>query len=170
MFHSRQIEYRKKEYEIQIPEIWLPGENNPHMVIFAEYLLSRRRYPLQVYLFALNEYCNDRGASQRDIAKKTRERYGLGTFAHTTLGRALKRLHIIINTIEQTVQNSNEEDGGADGCEKTNDESPAGSQGYSSIDLRREHVRLFFNEWLPQATGADQQGFECRATKRMIVI
>ena len=66
------------------------------MVILPEYLLPRRRYPIQVYLYAINEYCDDGNKSQRKAAEKAIKLFGLATFAHTTLGRALKKLYMVI--------------------------------------------------------------------------
>jgi ParB family chromosome partitioning protein len=70
------------------------------MLILPEYLLPGRPCPLEVYLFAINEYCGGRGVSQRHAAETARERFGLATFAHTTLGRALKKLCGVIGGIE----------------------------------------------------------------------
>lgn len=102
IYRSRTIEYRHKVYDIQIPEIWAAEEGSPHMVIIPEYLLLRRRYPLQVYIFAINEYCNSQNKSQRKAAEGARKHFGLTTFSHTTLGRAFKALCKTISKTEET--------------------------------------------------------------------
>jgi len=37
-------------------------------------------------------YCVNKKIGQREAAKRTREYFGLKTFSHTTLGRAMKKL------------------------------------------------------------------------------
>jgi len=41
---------------------------------------------------------------QREAAKRTRERFGLKTFSHTTLGRALKKLEKLIKENENGLE------------------------------------------------------------------
>jgi hypothetical protein len=56
------------------------------------FLIPGRKYPIQVYLYAINLYITDPKASQRYVAEKTREKFGLGKFSHSTLSRTFKRL------------------------------------------------------------------------------
>jgi len=69
-----------KERSLAVPEFLIPG----------------RRYPIYIYVFAMVTYCLNPWMGQREAAKRTRERFDLKTFSHTTLGRALKRLEKLI--------------------------------------------------------------------------
>jgi hypothetical protein len=110
------------------------------MLILPEYLLPRRPYPIEAYLFAIHEYCRDRGISQREAAKRTRARFGLTTFAHTTLGRALKRLCKVIDDIEKTRCCAGE----------TGDAATAGGQDEIGLAELRQKAERFFEKWLPR--------------------
>jgi hypothetical protein len=61
------------------------------ILIIPEFLLPGRPYPIYVYLYAINLYSANPDKSQRESADATRKRFGLTTFSHTTLGRALKQ-------------------------------------------------------------------------------
>ena len=106
------------------------------MVIVPDYLILHRRYPVHVYIYAINEYCNGTSKSQREAAKKTREQFGLETFAHTTLGRACKRL---CTTIDEINKSQNEIADIVDGDIK--------SQAHRGLPQRREYINLFLSKW-----------------------
>jgi len=164
-YHSRKIEYRHKVYDIQVPEIWLDGDKDtPHMVILPDYLLLRMRYPIQVYLYAINVYCNDIRMSQREAAQKTMQQFGLTTFAHTTLGRALKKLLAVIVDIEKASDMHETSD--ADGA--IEDASAAVKAG-GALEEYRERAKIFFDKWMPVNEPA-RGGYEsaCRAMSRRI--
>ena len=107
------------------------------MVIVPDYLISHRRYPVHVYIYAINEYCNCTNKSQRESAKKTRVQFGLETFAHTTLGRAFKKLCMTIDEINKTqtkitgIVNGDIE-----------------SQAHHDLPQRREYINRFLSKWL----------------------
>lgn len=163
-YHSYKIEYRHRSHEIQAPEVWLADSpESPRMLILPEYLLPRRPYPIEVYACAMNEYCGESGMSQREAAETARKRFGLATFAHTTLGRALKKLREVIGGIEKAPCRAGETGGAApDG----GDAAPPGAegQGGSGLAERREKAGHFLGEWLPRG-GAAAGVFEaaCRA-------
>jgi hypothetical protein len=117
------------------------------MVILPEYLLPRKWYPIQVYLYAINEYCNDRNMSQRKAAEKAIKLFGLETFAHTTLGRSLKKLYKVIGDIEELQSNSSEV---ADVTDTVGEDRTVDSQDDGKLSRRRERAMNFFNKWLPQ--------------------
>lgn len=147
-YHSRSIEYRHRVYDIQVPEIWrADAYDTPHMVILPEYLLPRKWYPIQIYLYAINEYCNGRSMSQRKAAEKAIKLFGLTTFAHTTLGRALKRLYKVIGDIEKAQSISPEV---VEGSDTTDEDTAAGNQDVGGLPRRCKRIKSFFNEWLPQ--------------------
>ena len=122
-------------------------EDTPHMVILPEYLLPRKRYPMQVYLYAINEYCNNGNKSQRKSAEKAIKLFGLTTFAHTTLGRTLKKLYMVIGDIEEAQSISSEVVEVSDTIEEN---AAADSQDVVGLAERCKRVRSFFNKWLPQ--------------------
>ena len=74
------LEYRKDE------------KGYEPVVIIPDFLVRGRRYPVEVYLYAIEIYSGDPEKGQRKAAEETRKRFDLATFAHTTLGRALKAL------------------------------------------------------------------------------
>lgn len=131
-------------------------EDTPHMVILPEYLLPRRWYPIQVYLYAINEYCNDGNKSQRKAAEKAIKLFGLTTFAHTTLGRTLKKLYMVIGDIEEAQSISPEVVEVSDTIEEN---AAAGSQDVVGLAERCKRIRSFFNKWLPQ-NDPTRHGFE----------
>lgn len=126
------------------------------MVILPEYLLPRRWYPIQVYLYAINEYCNDGNKSQRKAAEKAIKLFGLTTFAHTTLGRTLKKLYMIIGDIEEAQSISPEV---VEVSDTMDEDTAAGSQDVVGLAARCKRIRSFFNEWLPQYEET-RSGFE----------
>ena len=103
-YHMRGIDCRNSTLTVQIPEIWLADEKDaPHMCIYPEYLLAHGRKPIQAYIYAIYEYCkNQQKASQRKAAAKAAQLFGLLKFAHTTLGRVLKKLVAVVGDIEES--------------------------------------------------------------------
>ena len=78
--------------------------NEDGYVIIPEFLIPGRRYTIYVYLFAIVTYCLNPWMGQREAAKRTRKRFGLETFSHTTLGRAMKKLENLISKYEDEPQ------------------------------------------------------------------
>ena len=79
------------ECEVICLEIWKKGDKE-HSLIIPAFLLPRRDYPAYVYLFVINLYSSNPQLGQRKVAEETRKKYDLKTFAHTTVGRAMKAL------------------------------------------------------------------------------
>jgi len=126
------------------------------MVILPEYLLLRKRYPIQVYLYAINEYCNNGNKSQRKAARKAIKLFGLETFAHTTLGRTLKKLYKIICDIEEA-QSINLEV--IEVSDTMSEGTATGSQDVVGLAGRCRRIKSFFYKWLPQHDST-RYGFE----------
>lgn len=63
-------------------------------------MIPRRPYPVCVYLFAMNMYSANATMGQRAVAEATRKHFGLETFSHTTLGRAMKKLASLLEEYE----------------------------------------------------------------------
>jgi hypothetical protein len=87
---SYKLNCHHKEYTILCPEFRKGG--SLHIVIIPEFLIPRRPYPVYVYLYAIDLYSANPEKGQRWAAEATRQYFGLESFAHTTLGRALKAL------------------------------------------------------------------------------
>lgn len=60
-------------------------------LIWPSFKLPRRPYPCFVYIYAVALYLST-GRSMRDVASEVRKRFGLTTFSHSTISRALKKL------------------------------------------------------------------------------
>jgi hypothetical protein len=102
---SYQIECWHKNYSVVCP-VYLDNKcGSEAVVITPEFLLSRRPYPLYVYLYAIELYSNNPKMGQRKAAEITRKVFGLSTFAHTTLGRALK---VFVRNAEEAEKSSEE--------------------------------------------------------------
>jgi len=103
---SYKIKERYKEYMVICPEYRNDAEGLEPIVIIPEFHIPGRPYPVYIYLYAIDLYSSNLKKGQRWAAQETRKYFGLATFAHTTLGRALKAfIHIIdVDTIlEPTV-------------------------------------------------------------------
>jgi hypothetical protein len=87
-FYKITIQHRV--YTVTCPEFRNAGNGTPAIVIIPDFLIPRRPYPVYVYLYAIDLYCQNPRLGQRAAAQATKEHFGLATFAHTTLGRALK--------------------------------------------------------------------------------
>jgi len=88
---SYQLTLGQIDYEVICLEIWQKGDKE-HSLIIPAYLIPHRVYPVYVYIFAINLYSSNPQLSQRKVAEETRKKYELKTFAHTTVGRAMKEL------------------------------------------------------------------------------
>jgi hypothetical protein len=166
--HVYKITYRHKVYEVYCPEIsgqetgcrgafsWTPAQRiqtesgaGERILIVPEWMTPHRPYPLSVYLFAIHLYCSEAGISQREAARRTREYFGLETFSHTTLGRALKVLETSLLQAESATAGSESDgSGAADGAAK---EKPGawGGSGFPTrqdTEEKRKHVLDFLGE------------------------
>jgi hypothetical protein len=92
--HERryQIKIQHKTIVVTCTEFRSGAMSIKPIVIIPEFLVPGRPYPLYVYLYAIDLYSRSPEKGQRWVAGETRKRFGLATFAHTTLGRALKAL------------------------------------------------------------------------------
>jgi hypothetical protein len=90
---SYQLKYLHKEYVVLCPEFRNDAES---IVLVPEFLVPGRPYPVYVYMYAIDLYSGAPEQGQRWAAEETRKQFGLSSFAHTTLGRALKAFICII--------------------------------------------------------------------------
>ena len=86
-----QLTLRHSQYEVICAEIW-QKDDKEHTLIIPAFHIPGRPYCLHVYAYAINLYSTNPEIGQRAAAEKTRKQFDLKTFAHTTLGRALKTL------------------------------------------------------------------------------
>jgi len=84
------LRVQHKEYAVICPEYRKTKRGIEPIVIIPEFLVPRRPYPLYVYLHGIDLYSNSPEKGQRWAAEETRKRFGLESFSHTTLGRAMK--------------------------------------------------------------------------------
>jgi len=99
---SYKIKEQHKEYTVICPEFRGDTEDAEPIVIIPEFIVPGRPYPLYVYMHAIDLYSSDPEKSQRKAAEETRKFFGLTTFAHTTLGRALKAFIRVIDECTMT--------------------------------------------------------------------
>ena len=81
---------KKSAYEITCP-VFKDSKADENIVV-PDFLLSRRKYPVHVYFFAINLYSSNPGLGQRGVAKATREKFGLSGFSHSTVSRVFREL------------------------------------------------------------------------------
>jgi hypothetical protein len=95
-------------YEINCLEIQ-DKENGCRYLIVPEFMKPKRPYPIYVYIYAIMLYSSNPAMGQRKAAKRTREVFGLQTFSHTTLGRAMKKLVAFIKPFTEEDNNTSED-------------------------------------------------------------
>jgi hypothetical protein len=119
---SYNIKYQHWDYTVICNEYRNDDIGGEPIVIIPEFLFPRRPYMAEVYLYAIDLYSATPEKGQRWAAEETRKKFNLPTFAHTTLGRALKTFVHNINEAE----NTSEDQGGEAGkeAEQLNAEAP----------------------------------------------
>lgn len=95
---SYKIKYQRKEYSVICLEFRYDKNGDEPIVIIPEFLIPGRPYPVFIYLYAIDLYSRSPEKGQRWAAGETRKHFRLDTFAHTTLGRALK---VFVHNIEE---------------------------------------------------------------------
>ena len=78
-------------------------------LIWPSFKLPRRPYPCFVYIYAVALYLStDR--SMRDVASDVRNKFGLTTFRHSTISRALRKLLLKAELLKELVWNPAQDD------------------------------------------------------------
>jgi len=95
------ITYKHRDYAVHCMEFRNDKDGQEAVMIIPDFLIPGRRYPVEVYLYAIDIYSSNPAKGQRWAAEDTRNRFGLETFAHTTLGRALKTLVCSLNIVSE---------------------------------------------------------------------
>jgi hypothetical protein len=103
-------------YEVICVEVWKKSDKE-HSLIIPSFYIPHRIYPADVYAFAINLYSGNPQLSQRKIAEQTRKKYDLKTFAHTTVGRAIRAL---VGALMETGAIENAEEAGSSKQNGTN--------------------------------------------------
>jgi hypothetical protein len=102
---SYKLIYQHNEYTVVCPEYRNNEVGVSPIVVIPAYLIPRRPYPVQVYLYAIDLYSSNPAMGQREASETTRKHFGLPHFAHTTLGRALK---VFVRNVEESGGTSGE--------------------------------------------------------------
>ena len=79
-----------REHEVVCP-VYADAAGGTAMVV-ADFLSLHRKYPVQVYIYAINLYCSNPAMGLRAAAEATRKEYGLKCFSHSTICRTLQAL------------------------------------------------------------------------------
>lgn len=95
------IDMGRSEREIVCPE-YTTGETDGTAVdnayiVLPWYFLHRRKYPVQIYIFAINLYSKNPKIGQRAVAAATRKEFGLSGFSHSTVCRTFKTLGLSVS-------------------------------------------------------------------------
>ena len=151
-FECREREYAlvlgRIEYEVICLEVWKKGDKE-HSLIIPAFLLPRRIYPTYVYAFAINLYSSNSQLGQRKVAEETRKKFDLETFAHTTVGRAMKALS---ETLTEKAETKNEIVADVQPTGQNEEGTSAIHKGrfplVTDTNTRRETVKSFFYEKL----------------------
>ena len=118
------LQYQYREFIIICPEFRNATEGAEPVVILPGFLVPKRLYPIYVYLYAIDLYSTNPNMGQREAAETTRERFGLESFAHTTLGRALKAFVHNVQAVEKPTEaypsDAPGSDRGEDECQDAN--------------------------------------------------
>ena len=110
--HTNKLQIGLDDIEIECPEISdEENANSNNYLILPEFLVPGRPYAIYIYIYAITIYCTNHKMGQREAAERTRERFGLKTFSHTTLGRALIRIEKRIKADEDAASGKDKEEG-----------------------------------------------------------
>jgi hypothetical protein len=133
-------------YEIICPEIHDRKNSANKYLIIPEFLIPGRPYPIYVYIYGIVLYSSNPKMGQREAAEKTRIHFDLKTFSHTTLGRAMKKLEVLIKTNDNKSEMDNE----------TKDSGRPVTKCFPSVELtvKRKNTVL---SYLKEASGQDSQ-------------
>jgi len=107
--HIYKLQCGGSEFYIYCPEIREGNTNDDRHLNLPEFLIPGRPYPTYVYLYTITIYCLNPQMGQREAARRTQKRFGLNTFSHTTLGRAMKRLEKLLKENINEPQNEKEQ-------------------------------------------------------------
>jgi hypothetical protein len=93
-YRAYKLQCERATYEIHCPEVHVENRN---ALIVPSFMVPGRPYPIYVYIYAVGFYIANPDMGQREAARQTKEYFGLETFSHTTLGRAMKKIELLIH-------------------------------------------------------------------------
>jgi hypothetical protein len=89
-YYRYHIEYMEYKHEIVCPGYIF--KDGSYVIVIPWYLIPGRWYPIQIYLYACSLYSSDPTLGQRGAARKTREKFKLEKFSHSTVSRTFRAL------------------------------------------------------------------------------
>ena len=125
------------------------------VIVVPDFLIPGRKYPIFVYLHAISLYSSNPAMGQREAAEKTRKLFGLATFAHTTLGRALKKMH---QTISQSIVVESSDTNTDSLIQKEAAEKETSNRTFPTVlstKAQREEMAVFLNDLHEQQKPAE---------------
>ncbi len=82
------LTFNYRDFQLHCPLFeFRPGKT---AVIWPSFKLPRRPYPCFIYLYAVTRYLSTK-MSMRLVAEEVRKKFGLETFSHSSIARALKK-------------------------------------------------------------------------------
>jgi len=156
------IKYQYKEFTIICPEFRKDAEGAEPVVIIPEFIVHGRPYPVYVYLYAIDLYSRTSEKGQRWAAEQTRKRFGLTTFAHTTLGRAIKTFVSIIGNNAKTLLEP--------GAKTHADINKPSFPTVDSTEPLRKYAMQFLSEKLPRRKGLQVVDAYCELVREWFMV
>jgi hypothetical protein len=96
------ISFNYRDFQLHCPLLEFgPGKT---VVIWPSFKLPRRPYPCFIYLYAVTRYLTTK-MSMRLVAEEVRKKFGLQTFSHSTISRALKKLIQQVSNHQERIMN-----------------------------------------------------------------
>jgi hypothetical protein len=101
------LSFNYRDFQLHCPLFeFRPGKT---AVIWPSFKLPHRPYPCFIYLYAVTRYLTTK-MSMRLVAEEVRKKFGLQTFSHSTISRALKKLIQQINIHQEALSTIQPED------------------------------------------------------------
>jgi hypothetical protein len=91
------IEFNHKAFMLQTPCVTMSCGSS--FCIWPAMKLPRRPYPVAAYLYAAALYLST-NLSQRQVSQQVKKLFGLGSFSHSTISRAVHALISRLNSLE----------------------------------------------------------------------
>ena len=156
-FKRYRFEGKRAKYEV-ICQVFTDS-NGDKAILIPYYLIPGRKYPIYVYIYAIELYCSNPKISQRKAAEETKKRFNLEKFSHTTVGRAFKALEKSIAQETRPAQSggaANPAQTECDGAQPSAD-APQGRMFPSIRDTyaRREKMAAFLKDMCEGDGAAD---------------
>ena len=143
-----------KDYTIVCIEFRNDVKGSSPDIFVPEFYVLGRPYPIYVYLYSIDLYSRLPDMGQRQAAEETRGHFKLATFAHTTLGRALKAFVRITSGA------------GSESTDKPRGDKPRGLPSTKSTVPMRRRAAEFLNGILSGATWRQAAAICCELARK----